>query len=485
MIYIVGLGAGGAQEMSANALGALRRAKRVFLRTKKHPAITTLRLAGIEFESLDTLELPEDPQERSRAMAEYLLRMVQEVSPIAYAVPGHPLIAEDSVRFLLELAQEQGIRTQIVPSRSFLEPVLEAIGYEMSHGLQVLDAGSLPRVRPNPALAQIYYQLETPELVQRVQQELLLYYPPDFLVSLVHAAGMLGFTEVLTVPIATLDKQKYDPLTSLFVPPCPQRQRRYEGFEGLVDIVATLRGPEGCPWDKQQTHHSLKPHLIEEAYEVIEAIERGQPDALREELGDLLLQVLMHSQIASEEGQFDIHQVIAHLTEKLIARHPHVFGEVEAKDAEAVLHNWDRIKREQTGQESILEGVPRSMPALLRALEVSKRAARAGFEWQDVRGVVEKLEEETAELRSALEQGDPTRIADEVGDALFTMVNIARHVRLDPEESLRQMVDRFIQRFQWMEQTARQQERPLESLSPDEWETLWQEAKQTLDGKTP
>ncbi len=477
MIYIVGLGPGGAQEMSANALGALRRAKKVLLRTEKHPAVSALRLAGIAFESLDSLELPPDPQARSRALAEYVIRTAQEVSPLAYAVPGHPLIAEDSVRIVLEQARERNIRTTIVPSRSFLEPVLEAVGYEMSYGLQVIDAGSLPQVQPNPALAQIYYQLENPELIQRVQQALLQYYPPDFRVMLVHGAGMLGFTEVLTVPIESLAKQKYDPLTSLFVPPCPQRQRRYEGFEGLVEVVRALRGPEGCPWDKQQTHQSLIPYLIEEAYEVVEAIERDQPSALREELGDLLLQVLMHSQIASEAGQFDIHQVIQNLIAKLIERHPHVFGDVRAEDAETVLQNWDRIKREQTAQESILEGIPRSMPALLRALEVSKRAARAGFEWENIQGVVEKLEEELTELRSAIEQANSQRIAEEIGDALFTLVNIARHARLDPEDSLCKMVDRFIARFQWMEQTARQQGRSLESLTPDEWEELWQKAK--------
>ncbi len=478
MIYLVGLGAGGAREMSAEALGALRRAQRVLLRTASHPAATTLRLAGITFESLDELAPDADANARAYRIAEFVLNAAQEASPIAYAVPGHPLIAEDSVRIILERAQQEGIPTRLVPSRSFVEPVLEAVGYTLSHGLQLLDAGTLPRVQPNPNLAQIYYQLESPELVCRVQTELLRHYPPDFPVKLVHAAGIEGATEVKTVPLEQLDQQRYDPLTSLFVPPAPQRQRRFEGFDGLAEIVAILRSPEGCPWDREQTHESLKPFLIEEAYEVIDALDSGDADKLCEELGDLLLQVMLHSQLAKERGAFDIYQVVQRLNDKLVQRHPHVFGDVALENADEVLRNWDRLKREQRAHASILEGIPRSMPALLRALEVSRRASRAGFEWENIQGVLEKLEEEERELRRAIESGSEERIDAEIGDLLFTAVNIARHAGLNPEESLRRMVDRFIQRFQWMEQTAAQQGRTLESLTPDEWEALWQQAKQ-------
>ncbi|MCS7311103.1 MAG: nucleoside triphosphate pyrophosphohydrolase, partial [Armatimonadetes bacterium] len=233
-----------------------------------------------------------------------------------------------------------------------------------------------------------------------------------------------------------LDQQRYDPLTSLFVPPVPPRQRRFEGFEGLVEIVAILRSPEGCPWDREQTHESLKPFVVEEAYEVIDAIDSGDPERLCEELGDLLLQVMLHSQLARERGAFDIEQVIQRLNDKLVQRHPHVFGDIALENAEQVLRNWDRLKREQKAHASILEGIPRSMPALLRALEVSKRAARAGFEWDSIHGVLDKLREEEAELRRAIERGEPTPIEAEIGDMLFTMVNIARHAGVDPEESL-------------------------------------------------
>lgn len=478
MLYLVGLGAGGAHEMSANALGAIRRVQRVLVKTANHPAVTILRLAGIEYIPVETPDLPTDPQERAQTIAEHVLQHLQECETVAYAVPGHPLIAEDSVRFVLELARRHSIPVRIVPSRSFLEPVLEALEYEMSRGLQLIDAGSVHRIRPNPEVAQIYYQVETADLAQRIQSELLRYYPSDFEVALVHSAGIEGATEVKRLPLNQIPLQRYDSLTTLFVPPASQRQRRYTGFEGLKKVVAALRGPEGCPWDKEQTHQSLKPYLIEEAYEVLDALDREDMQALKEELGDLLLQVLMHSQLAQEAGHFTIDDVIEALLQKLIARHPHVFGDVEAHDADTVLRNWDKIKRAEKGHESIVEGIPRAMPALLRALEVSKRVARVGFEWESVFDVLEKLHEEEQELRQALQQSHPQRIDSEIGDLLFTVVNIARHAKVNPEESLRQMVDRFIERFRWMEAQAHAQQRPLESLSPEEWEALWQQAKQ-------
>ncbi len=469
MIYLVGLGTGSAHELSSHALGALRRARRVLVSTPDHPALTTLRLTGIAYEGL--------PQTTPEEIAERILRTAREEAPLAYALPGNPLVAEPSVQHLLERARTEGIAVRLVPSRSFIEPTLEAVQAVMTTGLQILDASALPTLVPNPQLPQLYYNLHSPEVAQTLQSQLRRFYPDEFACTLVHSAGNEGATEVQSIPIGALTQARWDTLTSLFVPACPKRERRFEGFDGLVDVVSALRAPNGCPWDKEQTHESLKGHLIEESYEVLEAIEQGTPEDLREELGDLLLQVMMHSQIASERGDFDVHQVIQHLIDKLVSRHPHVFGEVSAENAEQVLKNWDAIKRQQKQHESILEGVPKAMPALLRALEVSKRAARVGFEWQDIQGVMDKLHEEQQELQQAIGTGDAQRIASEIGDLLFTVVNIARHAKLDPEECLRTMVDRFTARFQWMEHTAQAQGSELQTLSPDEWEDLWQQAK--------
>ncbi len=243
-------------------------------------------------------------------------------------------------------------------------------------------------------------------------------------------------------------------------------------IEELVLLVQRLRGPGGCPWDQVQTHESLKRCLLEETYEVFDAIDSGDDAKLKEELGDLLLQPIMHGEIAMSFGPQDAARAIV---DKLIHRHPHVFGEVTVSDSDEVLQNWDRIKAAEKGTpQSILAGVPSAMASLLRAYEVSKRAARSGFEWPSLEAVWDKLHEEEAELREALASGDADAIESEVGDLLFTAVNIARWAKVEPEEALRRMVNRFTERFQAMEQAAG---RPLSELDLETWDQLWEAAK--------
>lgn len=247
-------------------------------------------------------------------------------------------------------------------------------------------------------------------------------------------------------------------------------------IEELIALVDRLLGPGGCPWDQAQTHESLKRHLLEEVYEVFDAIDRKDASALEEEIGDLMLQPVMHGQMAES---FDTQEAARRVVDKLIRRHPHVFGDVEANDAETVLKNWDRIKQteKEGAPKSLLEGVPKAMPALLRAYEISKRAARVGFEWPNIEAVWDKVREEEAELAEALAEGDHDEAAKELGDLLFTMVNVARWLKIDPEDALRQMLDRFTLRFQAMERLS---DRPLGELSSEEWDQLWGQAKQSV-----
>ena len=248
------------------------------------------------------------------------------------------------------------------------------------------------------------------------------------------------------------------------------------GLAGLVWMVNRLLGPGGCPWDQEQTHRSLGPYLIEEAYELLEAIEQEDEEGMVEELGDVLLQPVMHGQMRAQAGGWDIEAIAAAVTTKLYGRHPHVFGEGAAiTDSAEVLKQWDRLKsQEKEEPRSRLGGVPAAMPALMRAMEVSKRAARAGFEWPDVRGVWEKVHEEEGELWEALTRGDRDAAERELGDWLFSIVNIARWTKIDPETALRRMVDRFAGRFERMEELSPV---PLEELSLDAWDELWVQAK--------
>ncbi len=249
----------------------------------------------------------------------------------------------------------------------------------------------------------------------------------------------------------------------------------------LRAIVTLLRSPEGCPWDREQTHESLRAGLLEEACETIDAITKADDANLREELGDLLLQVVFHTDLAAERGAFTLEDAAQHTCEKLIRRHPHVFGDVDASDTQAVLRQWEQIKREEKGgSASIMDGIPRALPALIRAANIQKKAARVGFDWPDTAGVIDKFREELAELSVELESGDPKKLEHELGDILFTAVNMARKLGVEPELALEHANQRFIARFQHMEKSAAANDQKLEDLNPEDLDTLWREAKSSL-----
>src|SRR5438105_1727858 len=264
-----------------------------------------------------------------------------------------------------------------------------------------------------------------------------------------------------------------------------------ERFHKLVNLMAALRAPDGCPWDRKQTHESLKPYLIEEAYEVLEAIDGKDVQALREELGDLLLQILFHAQIGSEEGRLTVDQVMEVLADKLVRRHPHVFGktggESSPKSPEEVYARWEEIKRderEESGERaSALEGVPKTLPALLRAYQIQARASRVGFDWPEMEPVVEKIEEEIRELQEAIAGKQQTEIEAELGDLLFALVNLARFIKANPEEALRKATNRFIERFHYIEAQTARDGRALKDLTLAEMDALWEKAKAIEDVK--
>jgi tetrapyrrole methylase family protein/MazG family protein len=268
-----------------------------------------------------------------------------------------------------------------------------------------------------------------------------------------------------------------------------------EWFERLVAVQAKLRAPYGCPWDREQTHESLRTYLIEEAYEVLEALESGNQGKFREEMGDLLLQIVFHSQIAQEKGHFTISDVIREIHDKMVRRHPHVFGETHAKDAAEVLRNWEQIKSEErlskaenpgshvsrkpSREASLLDGVSRALPATLEGFQLTRKASRIGFDWEDADGVFKKMGEETMELQSALKAGEQRNVEEELGDLLFAAVNLARFLNVDPEIALKKANAKFSRRFRSMEKLARESGREFKNLSREEMEALWDLAKGT------
>ena len=253
-----------------------------------------------------------------------------------------------------------------------------------------------------------------------------------------------------------------------------------ELFESLVDVIATLRGENGCPWDREQTHSSLKSTLIEETYETVEAIDSGDSNHLKEELGDLLLNIMLQAQIADESENFDIYDVIESLTEKLIRRHPHVFGNVDVESADEVVKNWESIKSQEEGyedRESVLDGIPVALPALLRGQKIQKRAARVGFDWDNISDVINKVEEELKEVNDSLKNDGQDEIEMEIGDLLFAVVNLCRFVDLQAEESLRKANRKFVRRFKRMETELNTQGKNISDQSLEELDKLWDEIK--------
>lgn len=255
--------------------------------------------------------------------------------------------------------------------------------------------------------------------------------------------------------------------------------KRYS-FQDLQDIMATLRSPEGCPWDREQDHNSLKRYLIEEAYEVLDAIDAKSPAKLCDELGDLLLQVIFHAQIAKENKEFDFDDVAHGVSAKMVNRHRHVFGEEDAENSDDVMSIWEKVKKEEKGlktQTQVLKDIPANLPALMRSFKVQQKAAQVGFDWDNIQGAMDKVKEEIGELEAAYEGNIKEKIEEELGDLLFAVVNVSRFLKVQPELALSATVNKFIRRFEWVEKSATNQGKKLENMTLEEMDELWDEAK--------
>jgi tetrapyrrole methylase family protein/MazG family protein len=506
-IVVVGLGPGRWEDLTLDARDLLMRATHVVCRTRRHPTVDALRERRPDF-TLDSFDALYDEAESFAAlypaMVDELLTRATGPETVVYAVPGHPLLGEESVRLLRAEAPARGIAVRIVAGLSYLEPVCAALGLDpLERDLQLLDATRLADVSPaammgallptRPALvAQVYNR----RLASGVKLALSELYPEDWEVTLVRWAGMPEET-IERRALAELDHgDDADHLTTLYVPPLePLAAVRVP--EGLRYVVERLRAPDGCPWDREQTHQSLRPFVLEEAYEVAEILDEWDGSAemaekLAEELGDLLLQVYLQAQVAHDEDLFHIGDVFEGITEKLIRRHPHVFGEVEARDAAQVLRNWETLKQaeraargEEVSAESVLRGIPQSAPALYQAYELSRKAAKAGFDWPSDDGALAKVAEEARELAAAVAAGDQSEAQAEFGDLLFTLVVVGRRLGLEPERALHAANQRFRRRFTAMEERANREGRALETLTIDEWLAWWADAKAQLAAETP
>lgn len=502
-IAVVGLGPGRWEDLTIEASRVLEAASLVVARTLRHPTVETLRerRPDLPLESFDELyERAESFATLYPRMAEQLLDRAESLPPgetLVYAVPGHPLIGEESVRRLRTLAAVRGVAVRIVAGLSFVEPVCAALGLDpLERDLQVLDATLLAQTPSEammgtvlPTVPVLVAQVYNRRLASALKLALAEVYPEEWEVAVVRWAGLPGEERIERLPLVELDRSdRADHLTTVYVPPlAPEEAARVP--EGLRAVVARLRAPNGCPWDREQTHQSLRKYVLEEAYEVAEVLDEwdGSPEMaekLAEELGDLLLQVYLQAEIGDEEDLFSLGDVYQLITEKLIRRHPHVFGEVQVKDAEHVVRNWEAIKQreraargEEPGAESLLRKVPSSAPALYQAFELGRKAAKAGFDWPSTEGVLAKIGEEVRELAEAREGHSHDEREHELGDLLFALCRLASTLGIQPEDALQRANHRFRRRFAAMEAAARADGRALDTLAPDDWLALWQKAK--------
>ena len=495
-ITILGLGPGSWDDLTIQARAVLARAAQesipVYFRTLVHPTVGPLKkdLPDLLIESFDDFYDESDDWEKLYQGITDTVCELAARQPMIYAVPGHPLIGEFSVQLLHQQARERGLSTRIVAGLSFLEPDCTALELDpFTLGAQIIDATALASLRPEeiagkliPTVPLLVVQVYNRRVASAVKIALGECYPDEWSVKLVRAAGVDSDETVVEMPLYELDRNNLaNHLCTLYVPPCGELDalRLPETLRYLV--MRLRREPDGCPWDRQQTHQSLVRYVIEEAYEVVEAIEENDLEHLAEELGDLLLQVYLHSEIARQEDEFAIGDAFEHLNAKLIRRHPHVFGSIEVENAGQVVQNWDAIKKQEkiaAGKDvesaSLLDGVPLASPALMLSQEYQKRVARVGFDFPNLQEVLVKLNEELQELQEA---STPEHQKDEMGDVLFIVSEMARILKIDAEDALRASNRKFKRRFQKMEAFAKDEQRELASLSAEEWDRLWKMAK--------
>ncbi|RNF38337.1 nucleoside triphosphate pyrophosphohydrolase [Planococcus salinus] len=456
-IHIIGLGAGDLDQLPLGVYKQLKAADTLYVRTEDHPVLEELAKEGVAFSSFDAIYEKHDTFEPVyQEIAEILIRLADQAS-IVYAVPGHPLVAEQTVQHLIAAEKANRCRLSIEGGHSFLDALFGSLRIDPIEGFQLVDGTAMHSDQLNMTqhllIAQVYDSFSASE----VKLTLMEKYRDDYPVTIVTAAGSKD--EVLqTVPLYELDRAaEVNNLTTVYVPPAAEQSERLKEWQTFRSIVAQLRSPEGCPWDREQTHESLRPYLLEEAHELLQAIDEQDDEAIAEELGDVLLQVLLHAQIGQDNGYFQLEDVLESISGKMIRRHPHVFGDTKVDNAEDVVKNWQTIKAEEKpATASLLDGQERFSSSLMTSYNYQKKAAKVGFSWPDAEGAWQKFHEELQEFQTELAKGSADNQLDELGDLLFTLVNIARFYGLSPEQAMVQANRKFQSRFGYVEQRVKE-----------------------------
>jgi len=464
-LKIIGIGTGESGTMTIEAMEALKGAARVVLQTGTVPVAEALRGQGIRFETLDELYAASEDFDR---LAQSACGLVLNDPETVFCVMGS--VEQNALASAVRSeAGKRDIPVSVTPGLSIGAYAAALSG--IAGPVQEFSATDFITMEFSTNHAVVISEVDTENKAADIKLKLLDFYPESFEVYVVQ-----GKT-VRTLPVLELDRLRgcsYQ--TAIAVPPLPLMDKCGYQMDDLVQVMAILRGQDGCPWDREQTHETLRQYLLEESYEVLDAIEQDDMNMLCDELGDVLLQAAFHAQIASEHGDFNMTDVITAICKKMISRHTHIFASDYAKTADDVMHNWEKIKQKEKNLKSYTESlkdIPRSMSALMRAAKIQKKAALAGFDWPDYRGALEKVYEELEELK--VEIGRAGEIEAEAGDLLFAAVNLLRLLGLNGEVALSRTSGKFIGRFETMEKMS---ERDLKDLSLEELDALWEKAKE-------
>lgn len=479
-LKIVGLGPGDIDDLSLKAWRIFENASTIYLRTAHHTCVEFLPKNGQTYHTFDYLYENNDAFETVYATIVQILLEAAQQGDVIYAVPGDPLVGESTTTRILKQAKDLNIDVEIVNGISFIEPMLKLIEVDALDGLQLLDGIDIAAMHHppiNPDYPALVGQVYSRTVASNVKLTLMNQYPDEFEVTLIHAAGT-SVEQVEVLPLYEIDRsEQINHMTSLYVPALGGMS----SFEQFQEIIAHLRAPEGCPWDRKQTHESLRKYLLEEAYEVLETIDQNDTDELYRELGDVMLQIVLHTQIAIDDGEFKMTDVLRHVNEKMVRRHPHVFATTIVSDADEVVTNWEAIKAQEKAAngkteeaESLLDSIPKALPALLWAYQSQDRAAHVGFDWKVIDDVRAKIDEELDEIFQA--ETDDERMK-EFGDLLFVLVNWGRWLKIDAENALRLTNAKFYRRFSHVEARVRETNKPMTDFSLEELDAFWDEAK--------
>ncbi len=475
-ITVVPLGPGAVEFLTLGALNALTEAHTVILRTGRHGACGELSKRGISYGTLDSLYEDCGDFDALNARAVQTLWEAAVSGPVAYGVADPA--ADETVRVLFHSAGPQR-QVTVLAGVPLSAPCLCALkNPPIGQPLRILPASAYGQLVLVPSEPLLVTELNSRLLAGEIKIWLLTLHDPELEVFF-FPTGEQAQRGVAKIPLSELDRQKmYDHTAAVYVPAVPMLQRERHDFFDLLQIMEKLRAPDGCPWDREQTHESLRPYLLEEAYEAVSAIDEKDMGHVADELGDVLLQVVFHAQIASQHGEFDIRDVTTAICSKMISRHAHIFGQIKCDTAEEVIKSWDKLKRQERGlhsQADVMADVPKHLPALMRAHKVQQKARQVGFDWNDPMEALKKVLEEAREVREELEKGtDP---GEELGDLLFAAVNVARLCKKQPELLLSAAVEKFIRRFERMEKAIVAEGKALEHLTLSEMDVYWEKGK--------